>query len=91
MHILKYRQYIKNNVSTICQGTWRATADNARLYFEGDQDNKRIGAWCANDRDNQWLKVDLGKTKRIRAMATQGNKTVIKGTNNHNLKMKIIN
>jgi len=53
-------------------GTWRATADNARLYFEDDQDNKRIGAWCANDRDNQWLKVDLGKTKRIRAIATQG-------------------
>lgn len=53
-------------------GTWRATADNARLYFEDDQDSKRIGAWCANDRDNQWIKVDLGKTKRIRAIATQG-------------------
>ena len=53
-------------------GTWRATADNARLYFEDDQDNKRIGAWCANDRDNQWLRINLGKTKKIRAIATQG-------------------
>ena len=51
---------------------WRASADNARLYFEDDEDNKRIGAWCANDRDNQWLQVDLGKTKKIRAIATQG-------------------
>ncbi|CAH3146999.1 unnamed protein product [Porites lobata] len=51
---------------------WRASADNARLYFEDDQDNKRIGAWCATDRENQWLRVDLGKTRKIRAIATQG-------------------
>ena len=74
MEILKNEQYDKNNVSELSLGTWRATADNARLYFEDDQDNKRIGAWCANDRDDQWLKVDLGKTKRIRAIATQGKK-----------------
>ena len=53
-------------------GGWRASADNARLYFEDDQDNKRIGAWCATDRENQWLRVDLGKTRKIRAIATQG-------------------
>jgi len=53
-------------------GTWRASADNARLYFEDDQDSKRIGAWCSNDRENQWLQVDLGKAKRIRGIATQG-------------------
>ncbi|XP_073244758.1 zinc metalloproteinase nas-15-like [Porites lutea] len=51
---------------------WRASADNARLYFEDDQDKKRIGAWCATDRENQWLRVDLGKTRKIRAIATQG-------------------
>ena len=69
------KQYVQNNVSELFLGTWRATADNARLYFEDDQDSKRIGAWCANDRDNQWIKVDLGKTKRIRAIATQGKKS----------------
>lgn len=53
-------------------GDWRATADNARLYFEDDQDNKRIGAWCAEDRDNQWLQIDLGQTKTVRGIATQG-------------------
>ncbi|XP_078359766.1 zinc metalloproteinase nas-15-like [Oculina patagonica] len=51
---------------------YRASADNARLYFEDDQDNKRIGGWCANDRDNQWLQIDLGKIKKVRAIATQG-------------------
>lgn len=56
-----------------CTGDWRATADNARLYFEDDQDNKRIGAWCAEDRDNQWLQIDLGQTKTVRGIATQGN------------------
>lgn len=56
-----------------CTGDWRATADNARLYFEDDQDNKRIGAWCADDRDNQWLQIDLGQTKTVRGIATQGN------------------
>ncbi|XP_068739893.1 zinc metalloproteinase nas-13-like isoform X2 [Montipora capricornis] len=53
-------------------GTWRASADNARLYFEDDQNAKRIGAWCAKERENQWLEVDLGKTKKIVAIATQG-------------------
>lgn len=53
-------------------GTWRASADNARLYFEDDHTNKRIGAWCGNERDNQWLRVDLGRRRRIRAIATQG-------------------
>ena len=53
-------------------GNWRASADNARLYFEDDPNTKRIGAWCGKERDNQWLQVDLGKTKKIRAIATQG-------------------
>ena len=57
----------------IMVGDWRATADNARLYFEDDQDNKRIGAWCAEVRDNQWLQIDLGQTKTVKGIATQGN------------------
>ena len=54
------------------KGGWRATADNARLYFEDDQTSKRIGAWCATDRENQWLQIDLGRVKAVRAIATQG-------------------
>ena len=63
-----------NVLQTFSLGTWRASADNARLYFEDDQNSKRIGAWCANERENQWLQVDLGETRRIRAIATQGDK-----------------
>ena len=81
---LRKGTYVPDSVNTTrviifcdsCQptiGTWRASADNARLYFEDDQDNKRIGSWCAADRENQWLQVDLRKTKKIRAIATQGN------------------
>ena len=61
-----------NVLHTFSLGTWRASADNARLYFEDDQSSRRIGAWCASERDNQWLQVVLGETKRIRAIATQG-------------------
>ena len=54
-------------------GGWVAGANNARLYFEDDPDNRRIGAWCASSRNPQWIKVDLGKVKQITGIATQGN------------------
>ena len=63
--------YFVSSLPSFTDG-WRASADNARLYFEDDEDSKRVGAWCATDRENQWLQVDLGKTKKIRAIATQG-------------------
>ena len=53
-------------------GGWWALASNARLYFEDDYDNKRIGSWCAVDRNPQWLKIDLGQMKTITGIATQG-------------------
>jgi len=45
---------------------------NARLYFEDDYDNKRIGSWCAVDRSPQWLRIDLEQAKTITEIATQG-------------------
>ena len=53
-------------------GGWWALPSNARLYFEDEYDNKRIGSWCAVDRSPQWLKIDLGQTKTITGIATQG-------------------
>ncbi|KAJ7348797.1 hypothetical protein OS493_038999, partial [Desmophyllum pertusum] len=53
-------------------GGWWALPSNARLYFEDDYDNKRIGSWCAVDRSPQWLRIDLGQTKTITGIATQG-------------------
>ncbi|XP_058942463.2 zinc metalloproteinase nas-8-like [Pocillopora verrucosa] len=53
-------------------GGWWALASNARLYFEDDYDNKRIGSWCAVDRNPQWLRIDLGQMKTITGIATQG-------------------
>lgn len=38
-------------MSVIEGGGWVASASNARLYFEDDQDRKRIGTWCASSRD----------------------------------------
>ena len=38
-------------MSVIESGGWVASASNASLYFEDDQDRKRIGAWCASSRD----------------------------------------
>ena len=38
-------------MSVIEGGGWVASASNASLYFEDDQDRKRIGAWCASSRD----------------------------------------
>lgn len=61
-----------NFVSVFQGGGWVAGASNARLYFEDDHDQKRIGSWCASSRNPQWIKVDLGKVKQITAIATQG-------------------
>ena len=70
-------------LSTVCcfslryslpDGGWWALASNARLYFEDDYDNKRIGSWCAVDRNPQWLRIDLGQMKTITGIATQGEK-----------------
>ena len=38
-------------MSVIESGGWVASASNASLYFEDDQDRKRIGAWFASSRD----------------------------------------
>ncbi|KXJ22470.1 Blastula protease 10 [Exaiptasia diaphana] len=53
-------------------GDWSAAAKNARLYQEDNASTKRIGAWCATDRDNQFVGVDLGKEMKVAAIATQG-------------------
>jgi len=55
-------------------GGWGATADNGRLYFEDDHDNKRIGAWCPPNRTpaGQYWQVNLGKVYTVTAVATQG-------------------
>ena len=58
----------------IAGGGWWALASNARLYFEDDYSSKRIGSWCAVDRNSQWLKIDLGQMKTITGIATQGYK-----------------
>ena len=58
----------------IAGGGWWALASNARLYFEDDYSSKRIGSWCAVDRNPQWLKIDLGQMKTITGIATQGYK-----------------
>nr|XP_047126379.1 zinc metalloproteinase nas-15-like isoform X2 [Hydra vulgaris]XP_047126380.1 zinc metalloproteinase nas-15-like isoform X3 [Hydra vulgaris] len=56
---------------------WEASARNARLYFEDDHKNKRIGAWCAASHEqvgskNGYVQVDLGSQKTINYIATQG-------------------
>ncbi|RMX42305.1 hypothetical protein pdam_00024536 [Pocillopora damicornis] len=48
-----------------------ASASNARLYFEDDQDRKQIRVCCASSRDLQWIKVDLERVNQITAVATQ--------------------
>ncbi|XP_065684758.1 zinc metalloproteinase nas-14 isoform X2 [Hydra vulgaris] len=58
-------------------GDWEASAKNARLYFEDDHTNKRIGAWCAASHEqigskNGYVQVDLGSQKTINYIATQG-------------------
>ena len=55
-------------------GEWNASADNARLYMEDDFTSFRIGAWCSKypPKQGEWLKIDLGRTRKITAVATQG-------------------
>ena len=56
-------------------GGWAGEGRNARLYFEDDFDNKRIGAWCGRSGKNegkQYVQVDLGEIKYISHIATQG-------------------
>jgi len=57
---------------------WVADAKNARLYWQDDFDTKRIGGWCAEsheqakDPSKGYVQVDLGRSKRITYIATQG-------------------
>ena len=51
---------------------WEGGARNARMYFEDDLKQKRVGGWCAATSENQWLQVDLGANKYISAVGTQG-------------------
>lgn len=58
-------------------GGWQASAKNARLYFEDDYDDKRIGSWCAASHASAksskgYVQVDLGRRKTITYIATQG-------------------
>ena len=53
-------------------GVWDSGARNARMYFEDDHVQKRVGGWCAASPKNQWLQVDLGTTKYITGVGTQG-------------------
>jgi hypothetical protein len=42
--------------------------------MEDDFTNFRIGSWCSEypAKQGEWLKVDLGRKRRITAVATQG-------------------
>lgn len=55
-----------------CLGKWDFGAHNARLYKEDDLVYKKVGGWCAKNKTNQWLQVDLGRPRIITAVATQG-------------------
>lgn len=63
---------VRNLFSVLQGGGWVASASNARLYYEDNHDQKRIGGWCASSRNPQWLKIDLGQVKKITGIATQG-------------------
>lgn len=77
-----YFQKYRMSLSTVCfflwrsvlcpGGGWWASASNARLYFEVDDDSKRIGSWCAVDLNQQWLRIDLKQMKTITGIAIQG-------------------
>lgn len=59
--------------SSLLTGGWDFGAYNARLYKQDNRYQKRIGGWCAKDKQNgHWLQVDLGKIKFVTAVATQG-------------------
>ncbi|XP_078681974.1 uncharacterized protein LOC144916625 isoform X10 [Branchiostoma floridae x Branchiostoma belcheri] len=59
--------------STLSLSAWSAGPENARLHQEDDYDRKRVGSWCASSSDyGEFLQVDLGRTKRITGVATQG-------------------
>merc|ERR1712048_149793 len=64
--------------ANLAPGDWVASAANARMYFEDDYDQKRIGAWCAASHDSAksdsqgYVQVDLGQQKTITYIATQG-------------------
>lgn len=66
-------------------GGWVAGASNARLYFEDDHNQKRIGGWCASSRNPQWIKVDLGRVKQITGIATQGRDVFYEHVKNYEL------
>ena len=56
---------------------WQASAKNARLYFEHDFDDKRVGSWCTASHASAkslkgYVQVDLGRRKTITYIATQG-------------------
>ncbi|XP_048580000.1 zinc metalloproteinase nas-13 isoform X2 [Nematostella vectensis] len=58
--------------TTLKSGGWEAAAHSARLYMEDNHNRRLIGGWCPTSRDNSWLKIDLGREKRLTAIATQG-------------------
>ena len=56
---------------------WRAHPSNARLYFEDDPKEKKIGAWCSHDPNPKYLQIDLQRKRRIAFIATQGEITLV--------------
>jgi hypothetical protein len=42
--------------------------------MEDDFTNFRIGSWCSEypTKQGEWLKIDLGRRRKITAVATQG-------------------
>ncbi|CAH1233802.1 TLL1 [Branchiostoma lanceolatum] len=72
--------------STLSLSAWSAGPENARLHQEDDYDRKRVGAWCASSSDyGEYLQVDLGRTKRITGVATQGRHRQFEHVKSYNL------
>ena len=69
-------------------GGWNAYPQNARLYYPDNPTSRRIGAWCASTgkvtaETLQALKVDLGRSKKITHIATQGKFIVLYFVSTH--------
>lgn len=46
--------------------------------MEDDFTNFRIGSWCSDypPKQGEWLKIDLGRSRKVTAVATQGRCTI---------------
>ncbi|XP_078598280.1 uncharacterized protein LOC144874226 isoform X4 [Branchiostoma floridae x Branchiostoma japonicum] len=72
--------------STLSLAAWSAGPENARLHQEDDYDRNRVGSWCAGSSDyGEYLQIDLGRTKRITGVATQGRPKQFEHVKSYNL------